>query len=49
LVPVVVMLAAGLIIVLPLVALSVAWSAIAVFVLAGFGLTIIRLIPLPTA
>jgi hypothetical protein len=27
----------------------VAWSAIAVFVLAGFGLTIVRLIPLPTA
>jgi cellulose synthase/poly-beta-1,6-N-acetylglucosamine synthase-like glycosyltransferase len=49
LVPVVVMLAAGLIIVLPLVALSAAWSAIAVFVLAGFGLTIVRLIPLPTA
>lgn len=39
----------GTVVVLPLLALSVAWTLIAVFVLAGFALTLIRLIPLPMA
>jgi biofilm PGA synthesis N-glycosyltransferase PgaC len=39
----------GTVIVLPLLALSVAWTVIAVFVLAGFALTLIRLVPLPMA
>lgn len=47
LVPTTLLLAGGLVIVLPLVALGLAWAAIAVFVLAGFALTILRLIPLP--
>jgi cellulose synthase/poly-beta-1,6-N-acetylglucosamine synthase-like glycosyltransferase len=49
LIPVVVAMAAAMIVVLPLVALGAAWTAIAAFVLAGFFLTLIRLVPLPMA
>lgn len=49
LVPVVVVAAAGMVLLLPLVALNTAWTALAVFVLAGFTLTVVRLIPLPMA
>lgn len=49
LVPTTVLLASGLVIGLPLLALSAAWTAIALFVLAGFALTLVRLIPLPMA
>ena len=47
LVPITLLLAGGLVVVLPLVALGVAWAAVAVFVLAGFALTLLRLVPLP--
>jgi cellulose synthase/poly-beta-1,6-N-acetylglucosamine synthase-like glycosyltransferase len=46
--PIVAVFALGLIVAVPLVALSVAWTAVAVFVLAGFVLTVLRLLPLPT-
>jgi cellulose synthase/poly-beta-1,6-N-acetylglucosamine synthase-like glycosyltransferase len=45
--PVVAVAAVGIVVVLPLVALATAWGAIAVFVLAGFSLTLLRLVPLP--
>jgi VIT1/CCC1 family predicted Fe2+/Mn2+ transporter len=47
LVPVVVVAAAGMVLLLPLVALNAAWMAVAVFVLVGFSLTLLRLVPLP--
>lgn len=47
LVPVVVVAAAGMVLLLPLVALNTAWMAVAVFVLVGFVLTLLRLVPLP--
>lgn len=44
---VVVVVAAGMVLLLPLVALNAAWMAVAVFVLVGFSLTLLRLVPLP--
>ncbi len=48
-VPFVIAMAAGVVVALPLLALSAAWTAIAVFVLTGFFLTLGRLIPVPMA